>query len=92
MTAGVPIITTNIGGNPELITDGKEGLLVNYNNHAELLEAVYKILSNQDLARRFTANAGEKLKFFKWEKTVAQTIEAIKAIAYEESRFNQPAI
>ncbi len=92
MTAGIPIIATKVGGNPEVLSDGQEGLMVHYNNQAELLEAAVKILTNQDLARRLVINAKEKLKVFNWEKTAKQTYETIKAIAYEESHANQPTV
>ena len=36
MTMEIPIITTNVGGNTELIENGKEGILVEYNNKEEL--------------------------------------------------------
>ncbi len=92
MTAGVPIITTNIGGNPELIADGREGLLVNYNNQAELLEAAYRILSDSSLANRLLINAKEKLKIFKWEITLQQTLETITNIVYGKSHSDKSAL
>ena len=35
MAAEVPIVTTNIGGNPELIENNQNGILVEYNNKEE---------------------------------------------------------
>ena len=47
MAIGVPIITTNVGGNPELIKDGQNGLLVKYNDKEELKDAIKKVLFNE---------------------------------------------
>ena len=40
MQIGLPVITTRIGGNPELIEDNKSGWLVEYNNKNELKAAI----------------------------------------------------
>lgn len=85
MKAGVPVITTNVGGNPEVIENEKEGLLVSYNNEAELLEAATRILTDSELASRLVKNASEKLKNFNWEKAVAET-----AVAINEIRSDHP--
>lgn len=78
MKAGVPIITTNVGGNPEVITNGQEGILVKYNNLEELGAAVLKILNSYDLARTLVENSKEKLKSFSWRRTVEQTAEVLR--------------
>jgi glycosyltransferase involved in cell wall biosynthesis len=46
MQIGVPIIATGVGGNPELIENNKDGILVEYGNNLELLNALVKILSD----------------------------------------------
>lgn len=80
MRAGAPIVTTNVGGNPEVIGNGVEGLLVDYNNDSQLLEAVSKILSNGDLSMTLANNAKKKLSVFNWENTISKTIDLIKEI------------
>ncbi len=81
MKVGTPIVTTNIGGNPEVIEDGKSGLLIKYNNHEQLLGAAGKILSDSNFARALTVNASERLKNFNWEKTVQSTTQVLKETA-----------
>ena len=71
------IITTRSGGNPELIEDGKEGILIDYNNREQLQKAVCKILDNKNLAENFCRNAKKKLEFFSWKSTVAGTKKMI---------------
>ena len=53
MAAGVPIVTTNTGGNPELVIDGVNGLLVPVRNPRELAKAVNRILGDNQLAEKF---------------------------------------
>ncbi len=80
MKAEVPIITTDAGGNPEVIESGKEGILVKYNDLNGLGAAVFKILSDKNFAEKIVNNAKEKLLNFRWKKTVEQTAEVIKEI------------
>jgi len=81
MDVDTPIITTGAGGNPEVIEDGKSGLLVGYNNNKELSAAALKILTDEVFARSLAANAKEKLKNFNWSKTVEQTIGLLNEIS-----------
>src|SRR3989344_1171265 len=64
MDMGTPAITTRIGGNPELIEDGKDGMLVEYNNHTQLLTAMRELIENPIKARLSVENARERLKHF----------------------------
>lgn len=86
--AGTPIITTNIGGNPEVITDGEDGLLINYNNGDELLAASLKILTDSQLVNRLAANAREKLEKFNWQKTIDETVQVLNEVNYDKNDSN----
>lgn len=73
MTVGAPIVATNIGGNPEVIEHQSNGLLVDYNNQAELMAATEKILTGKNLAKDFSINAKIKLPQFSWSLLVEKT-------------------
>ncbi|MFA5318145.1 MAG: glycosyltransferase [Patescibacteria group bacterium] len=80
MSAGAPVLTTNAGGNPEVIENNKDGLLVNFNNEQELLEAAIKILNNKEFADNLVVNAKTKLHKFNWSNTVESTAKLLKEI------------
>jgi glycosyltransferase involved in cell wall biosynthesis len=50
--AGVPIVAVNAGGMPEVVKDGRNGLLVPPADSQALFEAVERLLSDRDLRRR----------------------------------------
>ena len=77
MKNGAPIVTTNVGGNPELIKNNEEGILINYNNQEELVGASVKILNDKELSERFVSNAKNKIKKFNWNNTVNETIKIL---------------
>ena len=54
MSWGVPIIATPVGGLAEIITDGKDGIMVAPHAPEELAEAVMKLAENPTLRRALT--------------------------------------
>ena len=62
MLAGVPVISCRISGIPELIEDGKSGLLAEPANPGDLAEAIDRLLSDDTLSDDFRKNAKEKVQ------------------------------
>lgn len=54
---GVPIISTNVSGIPEICIDGYNGYLIHEKNSDEIYDAILKIKSNPDLRILFSKNA-----------------------------------
>lgn len=52
MAAGIPVIATRVGGNPEVIEDGISGLLVPPRDSAALAAAMIRLLEDEALALR----------------------------------------
>jgi glycosyltransferase involved in cell wall biosynthesis len=57
MASGVPVVSTRISGIPELIEDGRNGLLVEAGDAVGLSEAIKRLLTDPQLASRL-ASAG----------------------------------
>ena len=57
MAAGCAVVATRVGGTPELVLDGKTGLLVERNSPRELGNAIRTLLGDDDLRREIGANA-----------------------------------
>ncbi len=60
MACGVPVISTNLVGIPDLIQNDETGLLVEPNDAAALADAIERISCNPDLASRL-ANNGRQI-------------------------------
>lgn len=52
MAAGMPVVTTPVGGIPEAVTDGVEGFLVQPGDTDALRDRLQRLLSDPELARR----------------------------------------
>jgi glycosyltransferase involved in cell wall biosynthesis len=50
-----PVVSTRVGGIPELVVDGRNGLLVEYGDAPALADAIRRLLDAPDLARRLGA-------------------------------------
>ena len=71
MAAGRPVAATRVGGTPELVIDGKTGLLVERNAPAELARAIVTILRDADLQASLAAAARRHLaEHFEPEESV----------------------
>ncbi len=57
MAAGVPIVATRVGGTPELVEDGRSGLLVPPHAPAELAAAIVRVLDDRSLAASLAGGA-----------------------------------
>lgn len=62
MASGVPVVATKVGGVPEIVIDGKTGILVNPGDSQGLSEGIIKILKNSDITSEFVKNARELVK------------------------------
>jgi len=73
MRAGLPVITTPIGGNLEVVEHGVNGLLAPYNKSEDWLAAINKLLNDKGLQEKFSENGLETMKRFKWSEVVEKT-------------------
>jgi glycosyltransferase involved in cell wall biosynthesis len=56
----VPVVATNVGGNPELITHEENGLLVPPYDTGELTRAIKRMIEDREFAERLAAHAQEQ--------------------------------
>lgn len=86
MSAGLPIITTNRGGNAEVIQSKENGLLVeNIEEPANLVEKLAELLSNRSLMKRMGEKGRElAVSRYKWDR-VASDILNVWELAEQNS-------
>jgi glycosyltransferase involved in cell wall biosynthesis len=77
MDLGVPIVTTNVGGNPELITDGISGVLVEVGDSEGLASAIKQVAANESTQIRLTQNARIRIQDFSQDAVVAKLAELL---------------
>lgn len=78
LTLGKPIVTTNVGGNPELITHGENGMLVGRGDVTALTQALHAVMVDAPLRERLSISAQESAKRFSVDALVKNTAEFLK--------------
>ncbi|MEK7649692.1 MAG: glycosyltransferase family 4 protein [Patescibacteria group bacterium] len=72
--AELPIITTRVGGNPEIVENLKTGILVNPGSPEEIINAVSHLLRDSEARKRFGEEARKKvIRDFSIQSMVALT-------------------
>lgn len=77
---GVPVVATDVGGNPEVVTHNKNGLLVPVKDTVILAEALAHILGSKRVHTRLATHAKESSKFFSIETMLTQVAEMLTAL------------
>ena len=70
LAAGLPIVTTNVRGLPEIVKNGENGFTVDPQNPTQLAERIMFLLSNNELRQKISANNVIKAKEYSWEAVV----------------------
>ena len=77
MTAGVPVITTAVGGNKEVIRKGENGFMVKYNDEFNLVEAIKTVWQAEELRTRFIEEGKKTVEHFNVEKMLQETAQVL---------------
>jgi len=79
MAGEVPIVATNMGGIPDAVKDGENGLLVPPGDSEALADAIIYLLENENVRERMGKNGKKKVKYYTWKK-IAEETEKIYAL------------
>ena len=77
LAVGTPTISTDVGGTPEIIDDGETGLLVPPDCPADLADAINRLQSDPDEARRIGTNGQSHVRNHLTWAVAAERFEAL---------------
>ena len=78
MAAGLPVVSTQIGGIPEMVVENETGLLVSPNDPSALADAIEKLLVDPALAKKFGQAGCERVcALFSIEKNVRELLRLV---------------
>jgi 1,4-alpha-glucan branching enzyme len=79
MACGCPVVVTEAGSLPEVVENGKTGLLVPVNHQAALSRAIRTVLQDEGLARQMAdAGVARVNSLFRWGKAAERTLQLYK--------------
>jgi colanic acid/amylovoran biosynthesis glycosyltransferase len=87
MAMAIPCISTNVAGIPELIRDGREGLLVPASSKEALCAALARLISDADFRRILGQAARQRVQeFYDLRKNVSVLADTLQTCLAEQSQ------
>lgn len=81
MASGLPIVATDVGGNPELVKDGKGGYLVEPENPSALAEAVISLIEEKDMRDKMGRFNRKYIQEYEQERVLERRAEIFEKIS-----------
>ena len=73
----LPVITTDVGGNVEVVKPGENGLLVEYNNREQIKNAILEIWKNKEARQEMVENGKKDLEKFSVKNMIDNLIKIL---------------
>ena len=90
---GLPVVSTDVGGIPDLLTNGDTGLLVESEDEAAMTAAILRLLRDPSLAARLSTNGRQLAERSSWNQVRLQWEAAFsEVIADLPIGTSQPAL
>jgi glycosyltransferase involved in cell wall biosynthesis len=80
LSLGLPVVATRVGGLPEVLSDGENGLLVSPESPGELATALTRVLADRDLRARLSDGARRVADAHSWDVISERTESAFRAL------------
>ena len=75
-----PVVATNVGGNQEMMIDGKTGFLVQQGSHEQLIDKFSLLLGDKDLAEKMGVEGRKFIEdVFNWELVTKNFIKIMES-------------
>jgi len=80
MGCALPIVTTNVPGNQEIVKEGENGYLVNVGDTEKLAQSLAKLVADEELRRKMGAKSRSFVQAFEWREIVKQYENILKEV------------
>lgn len=78
MAIGLPVVSTNVGGLPFLISHHKNGYLVTDNNSSEMVKQIEIIINFPNQTNEIISNAKDFVSILDWKVVESQWVDLLK--------------
>ncbi|RYX82262.1 glycosyltransferase family 1 protein [bacterium] len=87
MAAGKAVVASRVGGVPEFVINGENGLLVEPGNPQVLADALLDLAQNPQRAAQLGADGAAKVRAFDWDAITTQYLDVYaKAVAHHKQK------
>ncbi|HEX8891049.1 MAG TPA: glycosyltransferase family 4 protein [Pyrinomonadaceae bacterium] len=82
--AGLPVVTTNAGGIPYMVSHEQTGLLVEKNDYEAMAAAAMRLLEDEELAAQMTERARAECAKYRWDVVREEWLDFYREVAGEK--------
>jgi len=86
MAAGRPVVSSDVGGIPEVIADGETGFLTPPADVEGLARAISLLASDRELRERFGEAGRQRASMFEWKRAANDTIAIYRQILQDRGQ------
>lgn len=83
--SGLPVVTTDAGGIPWIVTDEETGLIVRRGDHQALAEAALRLLADAPLANAFMRNGQRECEKYAWANVRDEWLKVYGELLQQET-------
>ncbi|OGS43430.1 MAG: hypothetical protein A3K76_03000 [Euryarchaeota archaeon RBG_13_57_23] len=87
MACGKPVVASRVGGVPELVRDGVDGLLVDAGDVRALSSAIVRLLEDDGLRAKMGKAGALRVQDFSWDSTAKVVLQAYESALTQSSRI-----
>jgi glycosyltransferase involved in cell wall biosynthesis len=81
---GLPVIVTPVGGIPEVVNHGENGLLVQPGNQQELVQAMQNLIANEDLRLTLGTAARSSIQYLDIKNYISSLLELYTSVVRQD--------
>jgi glycosyltransferase involved in cell wall biosynthesis len=82
---GLPVVTTDAGGIPDIVTHEQTGLMVQCGSYEALAREAMRLLQEAALAERITKQAREECRRYSWDAVRGQWLELYEELGRQKA-------
>lgn len=83
-SCGLPIVTTDAGGIPDIVENGKTGMVVPRGDYAQIARRAIDLLNNPALTKQMVKNARQECLKYSWEAVRDAWMNVYEGLVNEE--------
>ncbi len=84
---GLPIVTTDAGGIPDIVTEERTGLIVARGDYPELAKGAIRLLNDPELAKKIGEQGYAECRKYSWQAVRDSWLEVYRELADEQTHL-----
>ncbi len=87
--SGLPVVTTDAGGIPDIVKNGETGFVVQRGDYQAMADCAVRLLEDQELACKFAQQAREECRKYAWDAVRQQWLDLYEGLAGVRVEINE---